>query len=531
MKAKIANSTRLNVVGNVERSDQEFFSSALKQWFQRLGYCSIFAAAPAILASHVAEARSDKEKKPETSVAGWTKRFPDRLSRNCSSPELLKRQSKFRLPHQKGNFTMLAPFSGNDDCPGRPIPGGTYTAASPFNDSGDTTGANNSVTSLFSPFYYYYGYDAHGPDHVYSFTLTGRGSNPHITVSTTSGTYRPLIYVLEGGFNGACPAGTGNSVGNALALNDSRWTPGSSTITLDMSGLPLNVPLYMFVDSALSDASGSGGYTIRMQDVTISSPGCSNPADCAEFFVRQHYFDFLGREPDAEGLNFWANEIKSCGGDAQCEEVKRINVSAAFFLSIEFQESGYLVYRMYKAAYGDLPLAPVPLTLQEFLPDTQRVGRGVVVGKVGWEQQLLNNKNAFANEFVSRSRFIGTYSPGMRSDQFFDTLNANAGGPFNTAERNQLVGELESGTKTRAQVLRIVAENAKFARNEFNKAFVLMQYFGYLHRNPNAAPDNNFNGYNFWLDKLNQFDGNFVEAEMVKAFINSIEYRQRFGTP
>jgi hypothetical protein len=211
--------------------------------------------------------------------------------------------------------------------------------------------------------------------------------------------------------------------------------------------------------------------------------------------------------------------------------VKRINVSAAFFLSIEFQESGYLVYRMYKAAYGDLPLAPVPLTLQEFLPDTQRVGRGVVVGKVGWEQQLLNNKIAFVNEFVSRSRFINTYPPVMRSDAFFDTLNANAGGPIPTAERNQLVGELEQGIKTRAQVLRIVAENATLARNEFNKAFVLMQYFGYLHRNPNAAPDNNFNGYSFWLAKLNQFDGNFVEAEMVKAFINSTEYRQRFGTP
>jgi hypothetical protein len=64
---------------------------------------------------------------------------------------------------------------------------------------------------------------------------------------------------------------------------------------------------------------------------------------------------------------------------------------------------------------------------------------------------------------------------------------------------------------------------------ESNKAFVLMQYFGYLRRNPNDAPNTNFDGYNFWLGKLNQFNGNFVNAEMVKAFLSASEYRQRFG--
>jgi len=63
----------------------------------------------------------------------------------------------------------------------------------------------------------------------------------------------------------------------------------------------------------------------------------------------------------------------------------------------------------------------------------------------------------------------------------------------------------------------------------FDKAFVLMQYFGYLRRNPNDAPDSDFAGLSFWLDKLNAFGGNYVNAEMVKAFIQSTEYRQRFG--
>ena len=58
-----------------------------------------------------------------------------------------------------------------------------------------------------------------------------------------------------------------------------------------------------------------------------------------------------------------------------------------------------------------------------------------------------------------------------------------------------------------------------------------MQYFGYLRRNPNEPPEPllDFSGYNFWLDKLNQFNGNFVEAELVKAFIVSGEYQRRFG--
>src|SRR5207244_5879625 len=83
----------------------------------------------------------------------------------------------------------------------------------------------------------------------------------------------------------------------------------------------------------------------------------------------------------------------------------------------------------------------------------------------------------------------------------------------------------------RADVLRKVADNATLQQREFNRAFVLMQYFGYLRRNPDAAPEPNlnFNGYNFWLNKLNQFNGDFVGAEMVKAFLGSSEYRNRFG--
>jgi hypothetical protein len=117
----------------------------------------------------------------------------------------------------------------------------------------------------------------------------------------------------------------------------------------------------------------------------------------------------------------------------------------------------------------------------------------------------------------------------MPPDQFVDKLNTNAGNPLSTAERNQLVSDLTSGMKTRAQVLRTIAEDPDLVNAESNRAFVLMQFFGYLRRNPNDPQDTDYTGYDFWLAKLNQFNGNFQNAEMVKAFISSLEYRQRFG--
>jgi hypothetical protein len=261
-----------------------------------------------------------------------------------------------------------------------------------------------------------------------------------------------------------------------------------------------------------------------------------NPIGNSAFFVRQHYLDFLNREPDPPGFGFWTNQIDLCGADQTCIERKRINVSAAFFLSIEFQETGFLVYRMYKAAYGNLPGAPVPLRLNEFLPDTQQIGKDVVIGQPGADQLLEANKVAYALDFVSRSRFSAAYPTTLTPAQFVDALFVNAGVTPSATDRNAAINEFAGAGDTadavaRARALRRVAENSTLKQQETNKAFVLMQYFGYLRRNPNDPPEANldFGGYNFWLGKLNEFNGNFVNAEMVKAFIVSGEYRHRFG--
>jgi serine protease AprX len=260
----------------------------------------------------------------------------------------------------------------------------------------------------------------------------------------------------------------------------------------------------------------------------------ATPIDTAEYFVRQHYLDFLNREPDHSGLLFWSDQILSCGGDGPCHERRRANVSAAFFVSIEFQETGYLVYRIYKSAYGNAS-PPVPVRFNEFLPDTQQIGQGVVVGASNWQNQLENNKIIFAQTFVARSRFTTAFPTTMSPTEFVNALYANAGVTPLDTERNSVIAEFGAATNTtdaaaRARALRRVAENATLAQLEFNRAFVLMQYFGYLRRNPDDAPEPglNYDGYNFWSNKLNQFNGNYIAAEMVKAFINSDEYRNRF---
>ena len=237
-----------------------------------------------------------------------------------------------------------------------------------------------------------------------------------------------------------------------------------------------------------------------------------------EYFVRQHYLDFLGREPDEAGFNFWSDQILECGSDVGCLERRRINVSAAYFLSIEFQETGGLVDGLYRASYGRRPL------YAEFMPDTRAVARGVVVGRAGWAQQLEANKQAFVDAWVQNATFLSIFGS-LNNEAYADELIAHTGVAFSQGERDSLVSGLDSGTSTRANVLRQIAENDRFVNAKRNKAFVMMQYFGYLRRDPDES------GYQFWLRKLNQFHGNFEQAEMVKAFLVSGEYRQRFGQP
>jgi hypothetical protein len=318
-----------------------------------------------------------------------------------------------------------------------------------------------------------------------------------------------------------------------------RFAPGESQKTFDIlltddatQEQNETVELLIWKPSGAGAATGFRDRATLVIHDNDFSPAASNPIDSSAFFVRQHYHDFLNREPDAAGLQFWTDNIEKCGADAQCREVKRIDTSAAFFLSIEFQRTGFLVYRLYKAALPEqvYRLRALPRYL-EFVRDAQELGRGVVVGRAGWEAQLETNTALLLADFMSRPDFANNYPASLNEFEYVNKLNVQAGSPLTQTERDQLVVGLVVGTETRASVLRKIAENPEFTRRETNRAFVLMQYFGYLRRAPNDAPDTTFEGLDFWLSKLEQFGGDYRRAEMVKAFVSSVEYRARFQTP
>jgi hypothetical protein len=230
----------------------------------------------------------------------------------------------------------------------------------------------------------------------------------------------------------------------------------------------------------------------------------ANPLDTPEFFVRQNYLDFLGREPDQGGLDYWSHEIRGCNGDVDCLNTRRIGVSAAFFIEQEFQQTGSFVYRLYKASLGRQP------NFAEFTLDRKKVTAGE------------ESRAAFAHEWVTRLAFKQLYPESMTAAGFvnrlFDTASLQ---PYADERRQQI--EAMRGGKTRAQVLRDVIETAELRTREYNPSFVLMEYFGYLCRDPDPE------GYDFWLDALNNRERDNYRA-MVCAFITSTEYQQRFSS-
>jgi hypothetical protein len=246
--------------------DKERLSQFLNSWQAKIGHYSIFAAVP-LLASAMPESSTAQKVFAPQVIPVEQASLPIRKRRQVQ-PGFLKAAGDYRLPYQKGDAEIFPSFTGSDACPGTPIPAGNYTAAAPYTDTGDTAGADDTVTRLTSfGYYYYYTADTDGPDRIYSFVVTSVGTNPEIKVTTSSPTYRPAIYITK-----ACPSGTMNNVqDDRYVVNDSRWQTGNNTATINYpwSYLSYGRRYYLYIDSSL--AGDGGPYTLTIKDLRIAS--------------------------------------------------------------------------------------------------------------------------------------------------------------------------------------------------------------------------------------------------------------------
>lgn len=280
----------------------------------------------------------------------------------------------------------------------------------------------------------------------------------------------------------------------AISIIDDAYVDGTETTQLTLSN-PVGMTLGVTTQATL---------TITDNDVAQTN---INPIDSSTVFIRQHYLDFLSREPDPAGKQGWLNVLNNCApGDTTCD---RIEVSSGFFRSKEFQERGYFIYRFYDASLATVPNYVV------FMPDFARVSGFLS------DQELEASKQAFITTFMARPEFKAKYDPLVDPTAYVDGLLLTAGLPQHPT-RNQWINGLTNQTLTRAQVLRQFVESSEVYQKFYNRGFVVMQYFGYLKRTPDVL-------YLNWIDTMNQTNGNY--RVLIDGFMNSAEYRARFGKP
>jgi hypothetical protein len=278
----------------------------------------------------------------------------------------------------------------------------------------------------------------------------------------------------------------------SVAIIDDSYAEGNETFTVSLSG----------TSNATLGTRATATVTIIDNDA-VTGP---NPVDNTNFFVRQQYIDFLNREPDPPGFAGWTSTINNCSTDhpGHPEECDRIHVSQLFFQSAEFQERGYFVYRFYDVALGRKP------DYAEFVID--------LAGVSGFldNNQLEAAKVAFIAGFMARPAFVSAYNS-LTNQQYVDMLLNTAG--VTLSNRQAMIDGLNNSSLTRAQVLRQIVESAEVSSKYNHQAFAVMEYFGYLRRDPDS----------FFLQWIAVLDATNDPRGMVTGFVNSAEYRQRFG--
>src|SRR5262245_20730634 len=219
-------------------------------------------------------------------------------------------------------------------------------------------------------------------------------------------------------------------------------------------------------------------------------PGTNIPItiDDSDFFVHQHYIDFLTRFAEPAGFADWMRylntEQQRCPTDPECLHQARITASKAFFDSVEFNLKGGYVFRFYKASLARLPSY-----------DEMTSGMRAVTGQTA--DEVFQKRTQFATDWVLRPDFIAAFPRSLSPTEFVDNILQKAG--IGVANRTQIIADLTAAGNTdagRAVAMRAIADSTEVTNKEHNSSFVYMQYVGYLRRAPEPE------GYADWLDYL-----------------------------
>jgi hypothetical protein len=346
-----------------------------------------------------------------------------------------------------------------------------------------------------------------------------------VDFSTTDGTARQKTKYTSAAGTLAFAAGVASRTFRVLLI-DNQLAEGEQTLNLLLSnpvGSGLNSP-------------GRALLTISDNDTTLAT---TNSLDDARYFVTQHYYDFLSRVPDQSGLDFWISQITQCGTDAACLRIQRITVSNAFFYEQEYQQTGSYVVRLYRAAYGNNQ----PISNTDANPQFPNENKKLVNysafstdrARVRGGPSLAQTQLELANAFVLRSQFLARYPSNLDGPAYVDALLATIANDLGvdlSSQRTALIDLFNQGG--RGAVLYRLADdntmtnpinNRALVDAEYNRAFVLTQYFGYLRRNPDIG------GFVFWLGQVNSAPLRSLDKQraMVCSFITSLEYQQRFS--
>jgi hypothetical protein len=180
----------------------------------------------------------------------------------------------------------------------------------------------------------------------------------------------------------------------------------------------------------------------------------------------------------------------------------------------QYRSWSQAVYRFNVASYGQMP------RYAEFLPDMEAISRGIMIDAPDEHAKLEDSMRKFANSWVERAKFKALYKSAA-DEAFVNTLAKNAGITLEAGERETIIDQLKRGGTTRAQALLDIVNTKAFVEKEEARSLVLLHYFGYFHRNPDDAPDNNWNGFNFWLSEVEK-SGDY--GRLTRGFVASGEY-------